>query len=78
VNVVAGRLVAPEFIQHDLQPMKVADTLESLLDHASPIRQAMIIELERVRGSLGEAGAAARVAAIALSLASGAPRARAS
>lgn len=78
VNVVAGHLVAPEFIQQNLEPVKVADTLERLLDHASPARQAMILQLERVRGSLGEAGAAARVAKIAMSLASGAPHARAS
>lgn len=78
VNVVAGRRVAPEFIQNDLVPSRVADALQSLLDHGSPARKAMIDELERVRGSLGEAGAAARVATIAVALAGGRPRARAS
>ena len=78
VNVVAGRRVAPEFIQNDLVPSSVADALQPLLDHGSPARKAMIDELERVRGSLGEAGAAARVATIAVALAGGRPRARAS
>ena len=78
VNVVAGRLVAPEFIQHDLVPTKVADALEPLLDRATPVRQAMVDELARVRGSLGEAGAATRVAAIALSMAGASPSERAS
>ena len=78
VNVVAGRRVAPEFIQGDLVPERVADALAPLLDHANPARRAMIQELERVRGSLGEAGAAARVASIALSMARDATSAHAS
>jgi lipid-A-disaccharide synthase len=78
VNVVAGQRVAPEFIQNELVPATVADTLEPLLDRGNPVRQAMIDALDRVRGSLGEPGAAARVAAIALALANDAPSARAS
>ena len=69
VNVVAGREVAPEFVQDALQPNAVADALEPLLDAASPTRVAMVAELVRVRDLLGEPGAAARVAAIALDLA---------
>ncbi len=76
VNVVAGRRVAPEFVQSDLVPARVADALAPLLDHSSPERQTMIEALERVRGSLGEAGAATRVAAIALSMANGGSEAR--
>lgn len=70
VNVVAGREVAREFVQDALEPIAVADALEPLLDTASPARAAMIEELARVRGMLGDPGAAKRVAAIALSLAS--------
>ena len=70
VNVVAGREVAREFVQRALQPGAVADALEPLLDFASPVRAAMIAELTRVRSMLGEPGAAKRVAAIAVALAS--------
>jgi lipid-A-disaccharide synthase len=69
VNIVAGRLVAPEFIQGALQVQPVADTLEPLLDSSSPERRTMIDALDAVRASLGEPGAAVRVAEIAESLA---------
>jgi lipid-A-disaccharide synthase len=76
VNVVAGREVAPEFVQAALIPSRVADALQPLLEPDNPRRTAMIGDLAAVRAMLGEAGAAARVAAMALELASGAPTAR--
>jgi lipid-A-disaccharide synthase len=69
VNVVAGRQVAPEFVQDALQPQAVADTLAPLLNPASVERRTMVEELERVRASLGSPGAAQRVAHLATSLA---------
>ena len=66
VNVVAGREVAPEFIQHELQPKPVADALEPLLVHGSSERDAMLAGLAEVRSRLGEPGAAARVGEIVL------------
>jgi lipid-A-disaccharide synthase len=69
VNVVAGREVAPEFVQGALQPGAVADALESLLDRDSVQRTRMVAELARVRDSLGTPGAARRVATLALELA---------
>jgi lipid-A-disaccharide synthase len=69
VNVVAGEVVAPEFVQDALQPMPMADALEPLLDRASPLRRAMVEKLDRVRASLGEPGAARRVATMTLELA---------
>jgi lipid-A-disaccharide synthase len=69
VNVVAGREVAPEFVQNALQPKAVADALAPLLDHESPNRARMVTELARVRDSLGTPGAARRVATIAMELA---------
>ena len=69
VNVVAGKEVAPEFVQAALAPNAVADALEPLLDRQSARRARMIVELERVRESLGTPGAARRVAAMALELA---------
>jgi len=69
VNVVAGREVAPEFVQHALVPTRVADALEPLLDRRSARRAEMIAQLSAVRATLGEAGAAERVAEMALALA---------
>jgi lipid-A-disaccharide synthase len=75
VNVVAGREVAPEFVQDALVPSRVADALGELLDSQSARRQAMIGELQRVRESLGEAGAAERVAHMVGALADSGARA---
>ena len=70
VNVVAGKEVAREFVQGALQARTIADALEPLLDLASSAREGMILELRRVRNLLGEAGAAGRVAIMAVSMAS--------
>ncbi len=71
VNIVAGREVAREFVQDALVPADVAATLAPLLDDANPARTAMLAELERVRGELGEPGAAERVAAMAFGMLDG-------
>jgi lipid-A-disaccharide synthase len=68
VNVVAGRVVAPEFVQDDFVPSTVADALDGLFDDSSPARQAMLAGLTEVRGKLGTPGAAARVAGMASEL----------
>jgi lipid-A-disaccharide synthase len=70
VNVVAGRRVAPEFVQDAFEPSAVADTLGALLDHSRPERRTMLEELARVRTLLGAPGASARVAALATQMAS--------
>ena len=73
VNVVAGRRVAPEFVQDALEPMAVANTLEPLLDHSSRQRAEMLDGLAEVRASLGTPGASRRVSQIAIALAGHAP-----
>ena len=70
VNVVAGKEVAREFVQGAMEPRNIADALEPLLDPSSSARGRMILELRRVRTLLGEAGAAERVATMAVSMAS--------
>jgi lipid-A-disaccharide synthase len=69
VNVVAGRGVAPELVQHALTPHAAADALEPLLDPRSPARRRMLDDLAEVRGKLGTPGAAERVARMAAELA---------
>jgi lipid-A-disaccharide synthase len=69
LNIVAGREVAPEFVQGGFEPRRVADALLPLFDPASPRRQAMLEGLADVRATLGTPGAAARVARMASELA---------
>ncbi len=75
VNIVAGRPIAPEFVQDALQPLALADAVAPLIRHGSAAREAQVRGLQSVRDSLGEAGAASRVAAMALELAKGVPAA---
>lgn len=59
-NVVAGRQVAPELLQGEVEPGRLGRELESLLDPARAA--AMRAELAELRQHLGEPGAAGRVA----------------
>jgi lipid-A-disaccharide synthase len=68
VNVLAGRALAPEFVQNALEPRAVADALVPLLDPSSPARAEAIAGLRDVRAQLGQPGAAGRVAALAAAL----------
>lgn len=61
-NLVAGRRIVPEYVQEAAEPDAIAATLLSLLDDASPERGTQLRDLASVRASLGEPGAAARVA----------------
>ncbi len=69
VNIVAGREVAREFVQDALVPADVADALAPLLDVHDARRATMVARLTEARDSLGEPGAAARVAGMALEMA---------
>jgi lipid-A-disaccharide synthase len=68
VNLVAGREVAPEFIQERATPEALAGALLPLLDAGSAERARQIDGLLLVRRRLGEPGASDRAASIAASL----------
>ena len=65
VNIIARRRIVPEFLQDDLEPSRVVPVLKELLDASSERRLTMLRDLAEVRDSLGERGAASRVAALA-------------
>lgn len=67
VNILAGRRVAPEFIQHEAVPERVAPVLLDLVGD-TPARRAMLADLDGVREGLGGPGASARAAAEIIAL----------
>ena len=69
LNIVAGREVAPEFVQSAFQPGPVAAALAPLFDPNGARRREMLDGLAEVRRRLGESGATARVAAMAAGMA---------
>ena len=66
-NLIAGRRVVPELVQHEATPARLVRALLPLLDDTGE-RRAMVAGLGQVRRALGSAGAARRVAGIAESL----------
>jgi lipid-A-disaccharide synthase len=68
VNLVAGTELVPEFWRPPVRAMPIADALRPLLREDSPERSAQAAGLAGVRHALGEPGAAARAAELALSL----------
>jgi len=65
LNVVAGREVAPEFVQDAFRTAAVADALEPLFAPESAARARMVQGMADIRRALGTPGAAARVAEMA-------------
>jgi lipid-A-disaccharide synthase len=60
-NVIAGREIVPEFIQHDARPERIVPVARKLLEK-DVIREAMQRELASVVESLGGTGASVRAA----------------
>ena len=71
VNIVAGKKVVPEFIQHEMNANNLANAVGRILDDPS-YAAAMRSELSEIRQNLGVPGASARVADGVLQLASAA------
>ncbi len=67
VNVIAGQKIVPEFIQHEFRWQKVLPEAEELLFNQDR-RQVVINNLKKIRASLGQPGASARAADLALEL----------
>jgi lipid-A-disaccharide synthase len=61
VNILAGRGVVPELLQRDASPERMAAEVERLLGDPGA-REAQLAGLREVAASLGEPGAARRVA----------------
>lgn len=68
VNLVAGRSVAPELLQYDATPARLAAAVLPLLDPGSPERAAQLAGIADVRQALGGPGAAERAAGLARDL----------
>jgi lipid-A-disaccharide synthase len=62
VNILAGRRVAPEFLQSDATPEKIADTVLDFLRNPDRLQEQRR-DLEEIRRILGGPGAARRAAA---------------
>ena len=62
-NILAGREIIPEFIQHEAKPQSIADAVWSLYSN-SPARATMLGNMDRVTESLGKEGAARRAAEV--------------
>jgi lipid-A-disaccharide synthase len=68
VNLVAGRQVAPEFVQDAATPDTLATAVMPLLEDASPERRQQLEGIRDVRQKLGGPGAARRAAELASEL----------
>lgn len=65
VNVLAGRHVVPEFIQHLAQPERIAHETKLILENQE-LREKLVREMREVCSRLGEPGASERAARVVL------------
>lgn len=67
VNIVAGRRIVPEYIQHDARADIMAEDLKSLIDDKQR-RTRMQADLAEVKEAMGDSHASKRVASLILKL----------
>jgi len=67
VNIVAGKKIVSEYLQNDIDPVKISDELSELVFNEHK-RRELIAELDSVESSLGRPGASKRAAVLALSM----------
>lgn len=68
VNLLSGKEVVVELIQHDATPEKISSELRKILDNHE-YRQKMIYNLQKIKATMGEKTASTRVASIVGNLA---------
>jgi lipid-A-disaccharide synthase len=66
-NIVGNERIVPELIQHDAEPVRIAAEISRFLTDA-PYAAAVAAKLRGVRDKLGNGGASARVAKLAIDL----------
>jgi lipid-A-disaccharide synthase len=64
-NVLAGREIVPEFIQHEARPDTISKAVLKLMNDQA-VRDAMILEFDGIIAKLGETGASAKAARVIL------------
>lgn len=67
-NLIAGRDVVPEVLQSHATPRRLADLILRIIRPDSAERAEMITALSGIRAALGEPGASARAAGLAMDL----------
>ena len=63
VNIVADKLIVPEFIQFQATPEKISEQVLNIFKNPAEL-QRMKDDLAQIKSSLGENGAASRAAQI--------------
>src|SRR6516165_5450571 len=72
-NILAGREIIPEFIQHEAEPERIADAVWKLYSNKWA-RTAMVRDMDRVTESLAKTGVGQRAAEVVLRELKGAPK----